>query len=229
MEHSQRRKFEFGIVDKIVLFGMLAVLVVLIVLNVLARLNLQLIYGELYMFGTLLIPIALVAWGFYRLIRRMKERRTKLIVGSVLGLVLMLVFTVVMSYFSVIASMSIPQKFGTVVSPSGAHKLVVLRGFDLDEERLEARRASRLAEDPEGDPETLAEDYSYRYLAFPPVLGIFYRSDVQYEGDIVMGFSSPATLMVEWQANETVAHFYVDNPGVGDGGELFVTVASQQE
>ena len=75
-------------------------------------------------------------------------------------------------------------------------------------------------------------------LLLGTALGLFYRSKADVEGEIwliVDTAAEPAgedgarqeapargTLMVEWQEEESVAHFYVDGPGVGEGGECTV-------
>ena len=99
---------------------------------------------------------------------------------------------------------------------------MILRGLDPDEERIEARRTARLAADPESSAEIAVEDWGYNYYAFPKALGVFYRADAQTEGELHVGYASDATLMVEWLENESVAHFFLDNPGEQDGGDWYV-------
>ena len=222
MARGQRPRIELGIVDKIVAIAEIVILVVLVTLNIMASKGLSLVHGELYSFAAMLIPMLLLGWGVYRIVRRIEKRRTKLIVGSVLVLVVMIILTVVMSYISVMSTMTIPQPVVTISSPSGKHQLLVMRAMDLDEERIAQRRAARLEANPDGDPETQAEDYGYQYLAFPPVLRFFYRNDADVDGLALIGYSSGAELMVEWLEDEEVAHFFVKNPGVADGGEFTV-------
>ena len=223
MARTKRPPIELGMVDKIVAIAEIAALVILVALNIMAARGLSLVRGELYSFVAMLIPLLLLGWIGYRIVRRFEKRRTKLIVGTVIALVMMILFTVVMSYISVVATMTVPQKVTAIRSPSGKHQLLVMRAMDLDEERIEQRRAARLAADPEADPETQAADYGYQYLAFPPALGgFFYRNDADLEGIALIGYSSAAELMVEWLEDEEVAHFFVKNPEVADGGEFTV-------
>ena len=111
-----------------------------------------------------------------------------------------------------------------------------MRQVDPEEERLDARRSARLAANPDGDPEYTVQDWGYVYRAYPRVLNVFYRSNADAEGEIYLAndvAAAPAedgaaqepalphgALMVEWLEDETVAHFYVTNPGAsfGQGG-----------
>ena len=199
---------------------------------------------------TLYLPIAalfvLVIWGAYVLIRRIRNRTAKIVVGGAVVLVVMVVLMLVFTYVGFVATITVPQKYTAINSPSGAHKLVVMRALDPDEERIEARKAARLEADPDGDPDVTVRDWGYVYRAYPQVMGMFYRSNADVEGEIYLSYSDgvipvedeateegeeakqPAeerqhgTLMLEWQDGESVAHFFVQDPGIAEGGECTV-------
>ena len=227
MARGQRAKFEFTTVDKIALIVEVGALVVLAALNIMGMRGLSLIRGEIPWFIALLIPLTLAVWGIYRLIIRLKTPRGKLIAGAVLGMVLMMLFTLAMSLVSVMATMAIPQRYAMVTSPTGKRQLVVMRVLDQEEERMAARREARLAADPEADPETQITDYGYQYLAFPPVLRFFYRSNADVDGLLCLGYGNDTKLMVEWLDDENTAHFFINDPGPGDVGEFTVWLGAQ--
>ena len=224
---GRQRRFEFTTVDKIALIVVVGALVVLAALNIMGMRGLTLIRGEILYFVGLLIPLTLAVWGIYRLIIRLKTPRGKLIAGGALGMVLMLVFTLGMSMVSVMATMAIPQRYAMVTSPTGKHRLVVMRLLDQDDERMQARREARLAEDPGGSTDTQITDYGYQYLAFPPVLRFFYRSNADVEGLLCLSYGHDTKLMVEWLDDEDTAHFFIDEPGPGDEGEFTVRLGAQ--
>lgn len=239
-EQTGRKRFSFGMVDKVML-GITALLAVaIIVLGILQRVGLSLVNGSLMLQLPVMAVIVLLSWGGYALVRRMKNRTAKIVVGSVLVLLLVVAMALVSSYVSFMSAITVPQRYATLQSPSGARRVVVLRTIDSDEARLEERRAARLADDPDGDPEFTLQDWGYVYKAFPKAWGPFYRSNANVEGEVFLAYEAPGapaaeegaeekpqpargTLMVEWLNDEAAAHFYVKDPGVAEGGECTVT------
>lgn len=235
--NTSGRRFSLCRSDKIVL-AVLGVLVLLtIALNIMQRCGLSIVNGALMLYLPVLTLLILVGWGGYVLFRRIPNRTVKLVVGGLLGLALLVVVLLGFTYVSFIASIGTPHKYRTMVSPSGEHRLVVLRTLDPDEARIEQRKAARLAADPEGDPEITAADWGYVYRAYPEALfGLFYRSDADVEGEVYLTYRDGiapvtaegeepepiGTMMLEWLENDTVAHFYVENAGVAEGGECTV-------
>ena len=229
-----------------VLLGVEGVLLVaLLALGILQRFGIMPVQGAIILYLPLLALLALLGWGIYALVRRIGNRVVKFLVGGGFALVLMLALLLSFSYISYLSFFATPQRYSTLATPSGGHKLVVLRAFDTDEARTEERRTARLAADPDGDAEVSVEDWGYIYKAYPQVMGIFYRINADVEGEVYLGAGdllserkaaeeeasgeapqadAPArgTLMVEWLEDDTVAHFFVENPGPAEGGDCYV-------
>lgn len=232
--NAKREKQRPGLttVDK-VLLGLMAILsVALIAVGILQRCGLSLINGTLMLYLPVLAVLVLLGWLGYRLIRKIRNRTVRIVVSSVVVLVLALGLTLVLSYMGLMAALTVPQRYATLASPSGARKVVVMRQVDTEQERLDARRSARLAADPDGDPEYTVQDWGYVYRAYPRVLNVFYRSNADVEGEVYLANDVAAaddgaqetalphgTLMVEWLEDEAGVHFYVENPGAGEGGE----------
>ena len=223
MEEKQKLNLwqRMGVGDRVAAVALALLIVLNIALNILQRAHLSLIHGEVYLFLPLLTVFLLLGWGASALFRRIGNRTAKVVVGIVLGLVLFAVVIFGFSYVSFVATVTIPQQFTVVKSPAGK-RLVVLRRLDTEEDRINARRDARIAADPEGDPEITVSDWGYVFKAYPRVAGLFYRDDVESEGEVVIGYASDATLMVEWAETGDQARFYVENPQEQDGGELIV-------
>lgn len=239
VEKKNKKRFVMTTVDKVLLGAMAVMSVVLIVVSVLQRCGLSLINGTLTLYLPVLGVLVLLGWLAYRLIRKINNRIVKVAVSVVLALILVLGLTLVSSYLSFMAALTVPQRFAMLTSPSGKHKVVVMRQVDTDESRLNARRSARLEADPDGDTEYVLQDYGYIYRAYPTALGLFYRTNADVEGEIYLAVDTAAepaaedgaqdgaqkeaqahgTLMVEWLEEESVAHFYVDSPAAGEGGE----------
>ncbi len=224
-------------------------IVALLALGVLQRCGIMPVYGAIILYLPLAALFALLGWGVYALVRRIGNRTAKILVGGGLVLVLMLLLLLSFSYIAYLSFFATPQRYSTLAAPSGDRKLVVLRAFDTDEARTEERKAARLAADPDGDDEVAVEDWGYIYKAYPRVLGAFYRINADVEGEVYLGAedllsaqkatseaaseaapgddtradgSSHGTLMVEWLEDDTVAHFFVENPGPAEGGDCYV-------
>lgn len=241
-EQTTKKRFALGTADKAFLTVVGALVLAAVVLGILSRCGLTPIHNAILFYIPLLAVFVLVGWGILALVRRVTNRTVRMVLGIGLPLVLMLVLLVAVTYASYMAYYAMPQRFTTVVSPSGAHKAVVMRAIDPDEDRLNARRAARLAADPDGDPETTIADWGFVYRAYPQVLGLFYKSNADVQGEVLLGVDAATvapqdaatlaalqsaqaargTLMVDWLEEETVARFFVDHPGVAEGGECRV-------
>lgn len=204
--------------------GVIAILLVvaMAVLAVLRSMHIELIRGEFMLFIPFLLVFLALGWGVSAIVRRIARPTLRTVVGVVLSLALVFLAMVAFSYLSFVATLTVPQAYNRVTSPSGARRLVVLRRLDDDEERVQARRDARLEADPESDPEIIADDWCYAFTAYPTAGGIFYRSDADVEGAITIAYASGGTLMVEWSDDEREAHFFVEGPGVGEGGDVYV-------
>ena len=222
MEKKTERapRFRLAGADRVILIVLAALLGLMVILGLLTRLGLNLIKGEVYILLPIALVLGLLGWGAYALFRRIRSGAVKFAVGALLTLVMFALLMLAMSYGSFVANLTIPQRYVELRSPSGKHTLVVLRVLDGDEARASQRQAARIEADPESDPAQIAEDWGFLYAAYPKTLGIFYRSDADVEGEVYMGFTSKAELMAEWLEEESVAHFYVKDPGPGDGGEI---------
>ncbi len=199
-----------------------ALLALIAALTVLRKLNITLVRGELLLFMPYLLLCLLLGWGISAIVRRIRRRALRIAVGAGLGLALACVAMLGFSYVSFVATLTIPQRYNTVSSPSGAHRLVVLRTLDDDEDRVREHAAARQAADPESSPDVIVDDYFYIYTAYPALAGFFYRSDADVEGAVTASYVDGATLMVEWSDDESEAHFFAAEPGVGEGGDLYV-------
>lgn len=236
-EVKVKRRFLSRQSDRIFLIIIAVLLLVTIVLNVIQRFGLYLINGAMTLYIPTMAVIVLLGWGGFALVRHISNRTVKLVVGGLLALVGMLGLTLAFSYVGFVATFAIPQSYTTVRSPVNGQTVVVLRALDPDEDRIEERKAARLAADPDGDPEVTVQDWGYLYRAYPRVLGLFYRQNADLEGEVRLAYGSgtaqapaegeeaPAetptrgTLMVEWLDEGKTVHFFVDNPGPAEGGE----------
>lgn len=237
-DHSERWRPALRTADKVIL-GVLGVLVVLIIaLSIFQRCGLMPVNGAIVLYLPVLALFVLVGWGIYALVRRIGNHTVKLVVGGVLAMLAVLLLVVVFTYISYMAFYVIPQRYTAVASPSGEHKVLVMRTFDTDEAHTEARKAARLEANPGDDPEEdRIEDLGYVYRAYPQVLGIFYKANADVEGEVYLAIDAIATeegadvqatdaphgtLMVEWLDDGATAHFFVDQPGVAEGGDCYV-------
>ena len=215
-----RRRIALTRMDKYVLIMIAIMVAIVVILTVLSACGLRLIRGEIYLFLPAVLMVALVGWGISLLYRRIRSRGAKIAVGLLLGIAGFMVMVVGMSYLSFAATLTVPQRYNTVVAPESGRQLVVLRLMDLDEDRINARHDARLAANPEGDQGVIADDWGYVYTAYAPAAWLFYRPDSLIEGEVHLGSASQGQLMVDWEEDETVGHFFVQNPEAEDGGEL---------
>ena len=219
-DEKGRRRIALTRMDRYVLIIIAIMVAVTVILTVLSACGLRLIRGEIYLFLPAVLMVALVGWGLSLLYRRIKSRPVKIAVGLLLGIAGFMVMVVGMSYLSFAATLTVPQRYNTVTSPDGVHQLVVLRLMDLDEARINARHDARLAQNPEGDQEIIADDWGYVYTAYAPVAWLFYRPDSLIEGEVYLGSASQGQLMVDWEEDGAVGRFFVQNPEAQDGGEM---------
>ncbi|MBQ6375057.1 MAG: hypothetical protein IJJ45_11315 [Clostridia bacterium] len=215
-----KKRFAFTGGDRIVLIVLAALAAVTVIINVLRAAGLTLIRGELYT----LLPVGIVtigvAWGLYKLVRLIRNRAARVAVGVLVTVIMMMAVLLLTSYLSLYVSVTTLQRYATVSTTDSAHKLVVMRTLDLDEARIEERRAARCAADPESSEEIVIEDYGYRYTAYAPTAGIFFRPDSLIEGEVFLGYASKAELMVDWEEDAAVGHFFIKDPQPGDSGEM---------
>ena len=261
-KESRTRFFTLRPSDKLVLCLIAVMVLVIIVLSIMQRAGLSLIRGELMVFLPFLALAVLVGWGAVALLRLIRNRTAKTIVSAVVILALVVVAALAFLYVSFMTTITVPQRYATLTSPNGTHKLVVLRTLDPDTDRIEARRAARLANDPDGSQEIIAADWGYIYRPYPVAMGVFYRNNANLDGEVYLTYdgamaadegteaadtdttaeseatsstddtAEPAaaedaanaqivrrgTLMMEWLDENTV-HFFVQDPGVSEGGE----------
>ena len=199
-----------------------ALVIITVVLFVMRGAGLALIRGELYLFLPVAAVLSALIWGGYALVRRIRQKVVRTALGIALTIVLLLVLMIGISYASFLVNVTVPQKYATIKSPNGTHRLVVLRLIDADDGRVQQRKAARLEKDPEGNPEITVDDWGYTYRAYQDVLGVFYKPNTPREGEVYIGFASEGQLMVDWEDEETVARFFVKDPEPGDGGEMVV-------
>ena len=244
-EETAKRPFLPRTSDRVLLIISLVLALLTGALLILQKVGLSLIDGAIMIYLPLLTLFVLVGWGGYALIRRIYNQTVRMIVGGVLGLLLVLAVMMVYTYVSYMAFYLIPQKYSAMVSPTGGHRLVVMRGFDTVEEHHQQRKAARLAADPDATEEDVISDWGYMYRAYPQVLGLFYKTNANVEGEVYLDIEEPnaqpqsdqageatqaeaepkaphGTLMVEWLDNDATAHFFVENPGVAEGGDCYV-------
>ena len=125
-----------------------------------------------------------------------------------------------LQYAGYVAGLTLPVKYAVMTSPGGG-RLIVMQGLDADVDRINARRAARLAADPSGTPDYVAADWGYTYTAYAPgPLELFYRPDTLIEGAVHIGYASAGELMLEWEDGDRVGHFYIKNPDASDAGEM---------
>ena len=219
---AEKKQFTLSTPSIIFLAAIAILTLLLVVLSVLYRNGIALIQGEILLFLPFIIGLLFPAWGLYALHAHIRRKGLRFALTVVLGLVLFFLLIVGFSYLNYVGVFTVPRQCGVVRSPDNAHTMVVLRQMDGDPDHMEARRDARVAADPEADPELSAADYSYLYAAYPRIAGMFYSTKVDTEGEIHMGYTSQATLMVEWLDDNQTAHFFIENPEPGDEGEWTV-------
>lgn len=216
-QKTVKKRFRLTGKDRIVAIVILVLAVLTVALSGLSALGYNLVFSEAYFFLPIATLLTLIGWGASALWRRMKQGIARKIVGGALILVMVLLAMLAMTYGSLFSGLTMPKKYA-VVSNDG-HSLLVMRVLDPDKDRIDARRAARLAADPEGSQDITAEDWGYTYTAYARALvGLFYKPKSLIEGEVHIGYASKAELMVEW--TDDVGHFFIKDPEVGDEGEM---------
>ena len=220
-EKKVRGRFLSNTGDRFVLIALVVMVLLTLLINGLGVAGLRLVSTEVYVFLPLLIALTAAGWGVSGIIRVIHRPVLKRVVTVVLVIIMIGLVLLGMQYGSFVAGLTLPQRYAVMTSPNGQHRLIVMRQLDTDEGRVDARRAARLAEHPDSSQEYVAEDWGFVYTAYATgTMGMFYRPDTLIEGEVYIGAASQGELMLEWEDDETVGHFYVQNPGPGDGGEM---------
>lgn len=166
----------------------------------------------------LLVCSALIA-GSVALVNRAVQKWTKMVIGSLCGLVVLVVGAGLMMLFSVMMLYAVPVYYTTLTSPSGQEAVVVQR-LSQNMDAAQIRREARMASGSEDSDEEYAEsDLAYQYLVYPETAKFFYNTKCPAEGYLEIGCRSEAQLMYEWTDDNTL-HMYIDNPQDQDFGEL---------
>ena len=211
--------------DKIVFWVLIGMMAIIMVISALGRFaGLQLVHGELYIYLPMIMLLLLAGWGLSAIFRRLKGKVARGVGGTIMVLVMLALITLGMTYGGIAAGLSFPQRFIDMSAPQSHRRVIVMRGLDTDEARVQARHAARLEADPTGSADFIPEDWGYTYTAYAPgFLDLFYKVDSLRDPEgIHIGYASKAELMVEWEEDETIAHFYIQNPEPSDEGEMRV-------
>ena len=218
-EQKTKVRIRLNTVDKVILVVLTVLMILMATVSIMSRFGLMLINGSLYIYGALAGLIILLGWGGYVLVRRFKTRTTRLVMGTLVSVVIFLLTVISVSFVSLFAAISIPTEFDTIVN--GDKKVVILKGYDVNEERMQLRFNERKKQNPDDELTESPEDYGFCYYAYPRALGFFYRLDVDVEGEVYISQNSEATLMIEWP-DENTAHLFVENAGIADGGDWYL-------
>lgn len=218
-ENKAKLKIRLNTVDKVILIVLIVLMALMATVSIMSRFGLMLINGSLYILGAFAGLVILLGWGGYVLVRVFKKRSTRLVMGTLVSVVIFLLTVIGISFITMFSAISIPSEFDTVVN--GDRKVVILKGYDIDEERMALRFNERAKQNPGVEITESPEDYGFCYYAFPKAMGIFYRADADVEGEVYIGQNSQARLMIEW-TDENTAHLFVDNPGIADGGDWYL-------
>ena len=213
------KRFRMNTVDKIILTVVIVLMVVMAVLSIMSRAGYMLIEGGLYIFGAFGGLALVLGWGGYALVRVFKKRTTRMLMGILLAVVMFILVTIGSAFIAMFTTVTIPSEFDTVVN--GERQVVILKGYDVDEERLNIRYQERAAANPDIETEPGVEDYGFCYYAYPKAFGIFYRTNADTEGEVYVNQNSEATLMIEW-TDENTAHLFIENPGIAEGGDWYL-------
>ena len=175
-----------------------------------------------FAFFTLLLCSSLVALTVW-IVRRIMRGWLKAVVGSVAGIIILVLAMGIMGMMSIMLLYNIPMHYTTLTSPEGK-TAVVLRMFSRDMEAADARAAERRAGNPESDAEYELVDLAYEYKAYPRVMKLFYNSGYSSEGSVEIGCGSEGQLMYDW-IDENTLRMYIQNPDTCDKGELVLNMA----
>ena len=240
-EKTEQKGLNLRQSDKILLVVAAVLLVVIILLHVLNAFGLALINGALSLYLPMLLLFVLLGWGVYALIRRARRKVVKTVLTSVSIMVGLVALILAFTYVAYLSYYTVPQKYAILASPTGARKVAVMRVFDVNGDRTEARRAARYEAAPETGEALIPEDVMVIYKAYPRVLGLFYNAKASVEGEVYLAYEQPTVpsadeaaktpvqpaghgrLMVEWLDDEAAVRLYTEDAGVSEGGECVLT------
>ena len=207
--------------DRVALIVMILLLVVTLLINLLNALGLTLVEGALYIFLPLVLALVALGWGSSLIVRRITRPTLRRVVAVVLVLALLGLAGIGMQIAAIASGMNYPMVYAVMTAPDNIHRLIVMRGLDIDEQRAYARRDARLAADPDSDPEVTIDDWGYIYTAYAlGPLDLFYKPKTLIEGRVRIGYASKGELMLEWEKDNTEGHFFIKNPDLLDEGEM---------
>lgn len=213
--------------DRVALIVILLLLVVTLLINLLNALGLRLVEGALYIFLPLVLALTAIGWGFSLVVRRITRPTLRRVVAVAMVLVMGGLALYGMQLGAFVSGMNYPTVYAVMTAPDDAHRLIVMRGLDADQQRIYARRDARLAAHPDGDPEVTIDDWGYVYTAYAPgPLDLFYKPATLIEGRVFIGYASKGELMLEWQNDNTQGHFFIKNPEPQDEGEMLAKAGS---
>jgi len=231
-------------INKVFAIILLVLMVVLIALGIVERMGYPLIYTHVTLLGTGVMLMVLLVWGAVSLFRRFSSRMSRIVGGTLLGLVVFFIGMAGLTYLLTYAQLAMMQPYATISSPAGekvAIMYTVDTGFVSEEElrateaRMDARKAQLDAEAAAAgeavavtpdDAEVVdypSEAYGFVYAAFPRVMGMFIDATADSQGLIYRGSVSEAEIKYEWLDDNTV-RFYLNNAEVGDEGEIVLTM-----
>lgn len=223
--------------------------IVLMITTALEQSGTRMVYTAFNLMGCGVMIMGLLVWALGLIFIRLKKRTTKLVVGTLLGFVLMIIGVFIFTFLGMFAQYALPQKFGTIESPEGK-KVVMMymedtglssaEEFDAMLARMDARAEyieSKAAETAEVAPEATEttetaevteESAGYPeearglvFSAFPMKMGFFFDAEAEIEGAIYRGVASEAKILYEW-IDENTVRFYLENAEPGDEGEFIL-------
>lgn len=231
-------------VNKGFVIVLLVLMVALIALSIIETMGYPLIYTHVTLLGTGVLVLVLLVWAAVAIFRRFSSRMSRIIAGTVLGLVVAFVGMMGLTYLLTYAQLAMLQPYATISSPAG-EKVAIMYTVDtgfVDEEslraaeaRMDARKAQLDAEaaaagevvtettDETGVVDYPSEAYGFVYAAYPRVMGLFIDATADSQGLIYRGSASEAEIKFEWTDDNTV-RFYLENPEPGDEGEIVLTL-----
>lgn len=184
-------------------------MLILTIIGVLSFLGYKMIEANAtYILFGLLIALCLGKLAFW-ITGKVQRKGWRLFVGLICTLVLALLMTLMLTFFSFVNQFYTAHQFTVLQSESG-RQVVVLR-------QLSQQYAyERAADSP--DSALRYEDLGYQYQIYPVFSKFFYNSKSPAEGSLEIGCTSNATLMHQWEG-ETL-RMYIENPEEFDSGEL---------
>lgn len=232
---TEKKPRQMSTLTKVMLVYLAVLLGAVAIIAVLERLGYYLIRTELSLLGLLLIPISLLAWGGIALFLKFKNRWAKIVGGFAIAMILMLIINVGLTYAGQFAQLTMASKYSEITNAAGRRAVImemIDTGFSEGEEamlaanarmdeRFEYLKANDLITEELAEGEYPAGAFGYSYRAYPVVAGVFFHKNADVEGTIYMGYESPAKLLYEWQDDDTL-RLYLENPQVGDSGEIIV-------